>query len=321
VKLALPRKRDTQFQRAADGSMTLLEHLHELRSRLFKAALGIAAGFGVGWWLTPAVQKKLEKPYCTIALAQATKDAPGHVAPPGWKCPFILFQVTDGLVLQMQIALWIGLILAAPIWLYQLWAFIAPGLHRHERKWAYWFAGIAGPLFAVGALLAYLVVGRGLDFLLGFNAGSQLNLGVKNYFSFVTGLILLFGLAFEFPLVVVLFNLAGIATYKRLLGWWRIAVFAFFVFSAIAIPTGDPFSMTALGLGLTALYFAAVLFAYVNDKRRERRDRSLYGDVTDDEASPIDFADTDPVEAGAAVTTPEPVAPPRPLERRYDDMT
>jgi sec-independent protein translocase protein TatC len=315
------RRGATQFERAADGSMTLLEHLRELRSRLFKAVLAIVAGASVGWWLAPRVQERLEQPYCTIALHQATKNAPGHVAPPGWQCPFILFQVTDGLVLQMQIALWIGIILAAPIWLYQLWAFIAPGLHRHERRWAYWFAGIAGPLFAAGALLAYLVIGRGLEFLLSFNAGSQLSLGVKNYFSFVTGLILLFGLAFEFPLIVVLFNLAGIATYKRLLGWWRIAVFAFFAFSAIAIPTGDPFSMSALGLGLTALYFAAVLFAYINDKRRDRKRKAMFGDVADDEASPLDFDDADPIGTGEPVTAPEPVAPARSLERRYDDMT
>jgi sec-independent protein translocase protein TatC len=308
VSAVARRKRVTQFQRASDGSMTLLEHLYELRSRLFKAALGVAVGFGVGWWLTPMVQKKLEKPYCTIAADQVIAHTPGHVLPQGWQCPFILYQVTDGLVLQMQIALWIGLIFAAPIWLYQLWAFIAPGLHRHERRWAYWFAAVAGPLFAVGAVLAYLVLGRGLQFLLGFNAGSQLSLGVKNYFSFVTGLIMLFGVAFEFPLVVVLFNLAGIATYQRLLSWWRIAVFAFFAFSAIAIPTGDPFSMSAL-------------FAYVNDKRRERKRRSLYGDVGDDEISPLDFDDAESVEAGAPVGAPDPVAPPQPLERRYDDMT
>jgi sec-independent protein translocase protein TatC len=307
----------TQFQRAADGSMTLLEHLRELRSRLFKAALGIAAGFGIGWWLSKPVMHLLQDPYCNLIHDQAIQN---HKTPPQ-TCPMLLLQATDGLVLYMQIALWIGLIVAAPIWLYQLWAFIAPGLHRHERRWAYIFAGVAGPLFAGGAVLAYLVIGRGLQFLLSFNGGAQVQLEIKNYFSFVTGLILLFGVAFEFPLVVVLFNLAGLATYKRLLGWWRIAVFAFFAFSAIAIPTGDPFSMSALGLGLTALYFAAVLFAYFNDKRRDRKRRALFGDVSDDEISPIDFDDSDSVEAGASVGAAEPVAPARPLERRYDDMT
>ncbi len=278
--------------------------------------MGLAAGFGVGWWLGHPVMNLLKDPYCKVVGDIAVKN---HQ--PVGTCPMLLLQPTDGLVLFMQIALWIGIVVSAPIWLYQLWAFIAPGLHRHERRWAYWFAGIAAPLFAGGAVIAYLVVGRGLEFLLSFNAGAQISLEIKNYFSFVTGLILLFGLAFEFPLVVVLFNLAGIATYQRLLGWWRVAVFAFFAFSAIAIPTGDPFSMSALGLGLTALYFGAVLFAYINDKRRERKRRNLYGDVADDEISPLDFDDADAVEAGAPVGAPEPVAPPQPLERRYDDMT
>jgi sec-independent protein translocase protein TatC len=317
VSFAVRRKRATQFQRAADGSMTLLEHLRELRSRLFKAALGIAAGFGVGWWLGRRVMHLLQEPYCNLVHDQAVHQGK---TPPA-TCPMLLLNATDGLVLYMQIALWIGLIVSAPVWLYQLWAFIAPGLHRHERRWAYAFAGIAGPLFAVGAVLAYLVVGRGLQFLLSFNGGAQVQLEIKNYFSFVTGLILLFGLAFEFPLIVVLFNLAGIATYQRLLGWWRIAVFAFFAFSAIAIPTGDPFTMSALGLGLTALYFGAVLFAYLNDKRRDRRRRALYGDLGDDEISPLEFDDAEPVEAGVPIGAPEPVAPARPLERRYDDMT
>jgi sec-independent protein translocase protein TatC len=323
VNIALRRKRETQFQRAADGSMTLLEHLRELRSRLFKASLGIAAGFGVGWWLGRRVMHLLQEPYCKIALQQAVTRAQHDKVPmaANYRCPMLMLQATDGLVLYMQIALWIALIVSAPIWLYQLWAFIAPGLHRNERRWAYTFAGVAGPLFAAGAGMAYLVVGRGLEFLLSFNGGAEVNLEIKNYFSFVTGLVMLFGLAFEFPLVVILFNLAGIATYQRLLGWWRIAVFAFFAFSAIAIPTGDPFTMTALGLGLTALYFGAVLFAFVNDKRRDRKNRALYGNVNDDEISPLNFDDSESVEAGSSVGAPEPVAPPRPLERRYDDMT
>jgi len=165
------------------------------------------------------------------------------------------------------------------------------------------------------------VVGRGLQFLLSFAGSVQVNLEVTKYFDFITGLILLFGVAFEFPLVVVLFNLAGIATYKRLLGWWRIAVFAFFAFSAVAIPTGDPFSMSALGLGLTLLYFGAVLFAYINDKRRDRRRRAMFGDVGDDEVSPLEFDDADSVGAGDPLGVPEPVEPARSLERRYDDMT
>lgn len=315
------RKRKTQFQKAAEGSMTLLDHLRELRSRLFKAALGVAVGFGLGWWLAGPTKHLLERPYCDYMAQQARDHTSTHNLPDGWQCPMQMMDPSAGLVLTMQIALWIGLIVAAPIWLYQLWAFIAPGLHRHERRWAYWFVAFAAPLFATGAVLAYLVVGRGLQFLLSFAGGVQVNLEITKYFSFVTGLLLLFGLAFEFPLVVVLFNLAGIASYKRLLGWWRIAVFLFFAFSAVAIPTGDPFSMSALGLGLTALYFGAVLFAYVNDRRRERRRRATFGDIDDDEISPLEYDESESVTAGEPVEMIAPVASPQPLERDYDDMT
>jgi sec-independent protein translocase protein TatC len=304
------RRRQTQFARAADGSMTLLEHLRELRSRLFKASLGIVAGMIVGWFLSSWVMGLLRDPYCNAT----------HTS--GDKCSFIALSVTDPFGLQLKVALMVGLIVAAPVWLYQLWAFIAPGLHRTERRWAYLFATLAAPLFALGAWLAYLMLPRALDFLLHFG-GNQIHytLDVVRYIGFVTNLILLFGIAFEFPLVVMLFNIAGIATYKRLLSWWRAAVFAFFAFSAIAIPTGDPFSMTALGLGLTALYFGAVGFAYFNDRRRERRHRAEFGEVGDDEASPLDLDDHESVEAGERITALEPVAPARPLHRHYDDVT
>jgi sec-independent protein translocase protein TatC len=221
----------------------------------------------------------------------------------------------------MQLALWIGLILAAPFWLYQLWAFVAPGLHRNERRWAYWFAGIAAPLFALGAVLAYIVVAKGMQFLLQFTPPNVITaLEIGGYVKFITNFMLLFGLAFEFPLVVVLFNLAGIATAKRLLGWWRVAVFVFFLFSAITVPTADPIGMSLMGLALSSLYFGAVLFAYLNDRRRERRRRAEFGDVGDDEMSPLEF-DVEPVEAGPPVDRIEPVTPARALDRRYDDMT
>lgn len=313
--MALPARprRKTQFQRAADGSMSLFDHLRELRSRLFKAALGIVAGMIAGWFLSAPVLTLLRDPYCNYI--QKSVDDPG-------KCHFIALGVADPFGLKLKVALMVGLIVAAPVWLYQLWAFIAPGLHRHERRWAYLFAGIAGPLFALGAWLAYLMLPRALQFLLSFG-GDQVafDLEVTRYITFVTNLVLLFGLAFEFPLVVMLFNIAGIASAKRLLGWWRIAVFAFFAFSAIAIPTGDPFSMTALALGLTVLYFGAVLFAFLNDRRRAKLRRAEFGDVPDDQPSPLDLSDDEPLTAGDPIGALDPVEPARPLHRRFDDIT
>jgi len=325
VALPIRRRRKAEFERAADGSMTLLEHLRELRSRLFKASLGVVAGFLVGWFLlaerTLAI---IQDPYCDLMRSRAAVDG---VVPTGWQCPFVQLGVTDLFVLKMKIALWVGLIICAPIWLYQLWAFIAPGLHRHERRWAYAFVAVASPLFAAGAVLAYFVVAKGLEFLLQFTPPTVVTtLEVTKYVDFVTNLMLLFGAALEFPLIVLMFNFAGLASAKRLLSWWRVAVFLFFAFSAIATPTPDPFGMSFLALTLSALYFAAVGVAFINDRRKARRHDEQFGDVGDDEISPLDYH-AEPVEAGQPVggVTPvdaaDPVPRPRPLDSRYDDVT
>jgi sec-independent protein translocase protein TatC len=316
------RRRETKFQRAADGSMTLLEHLRELRSRLTKASLAILVGGVIGFSFSGWLLNFITQPYCDLMSHRQAKGGNlGQNLGLTGNCALLQTGLTDVFTLKMQLALWLGLIFAGPIWLYQLWAFVAPGLHRHERRWAYVFAGIAAPLFALGAVLAYIVVSKGLTFLLQFTPSNVTTaLEVTGYVKFITNFMLLFGVAFEFPLVVVLFNLAGIASAKRLLGWWRIAVFVFFVFSAITVPTADPFGMTAMGLCLSALYFSAVLFAFLNDKRRERARRAEFGDIGDDDMSPLEY-DPDRVEAGPPVDTIEPVAPARPIARTYDDMT
>jgi sec-independent protein translocase protein TatC len=289
--------------------MTLMEHLIELRSRLMRATVAVAVGFIVGLWLAKPVLGFLERPYCRLTHEQ------------GQKCGFVQLAPTDSLFLNVKIALWLALILAAPIWLYQLWAFIAPGLHRRERRWAYWFAGVAAPLFAAGGVLAYLVISKGLAFLLQFNGPNVTNsLEITRYIDFITGLMLLFGVAFEFPLVVVLFNMAGLASGRKLLGWWRTAVFLMFAFAAIATPTADPFGMTFLGLSLAALYFGAVGFAFVNDKRRARRQAAEDAELGMDTAAlRVDHAGAEPIEAGRAGGFEAPAQ--RASTRRYDDST
>nr|MDT0657584.1 twin-arginine translocase subunit TatC [Micromonospora sp. DSM 115978] len=314
---ALRRQRGpSKFERAADGSMTLIEHVRELRTRLFYASVAILVGFGVGFWLAEPVRGLLQTPYCNLPTSRG----------PDGLCNFVQLGPADVFLLNLKIALWVGLIAAAPIWLYQLWAFIAPGLHRHERRYAYAFTAIAAPLFAAGAVLAFFVVEKGLEFLINFS-GDDINttLEVTRYISFVTNLILIFGVAFEFPLVVLMLNFVGIASARQLLGWWRIAVFVFFLFAAIVTPTPDPFGMTALAICLSALYFIAVGVAFLND-RRKGRGREIYAGLDDDEASPL-TDDREPVTAGdrveavAPISAPEPIAAPKPIESRYDDTT
>ncbi|GAA3511582.1 twin-arginine translocase subunit TatC [Actinocatenispora rupis] len=311
----LRRRRAEQFERAADGSMPLMEHLRELRSRLFKAALAILVGFIIGYAVHTKVLDFLVQPYCDLAIANRGKQG----------CDIVTTAVTSYFVVGLKLALYIGLVLACPVWLYQLWAFIAPGLHANERRWAYGFVGVAVPLFAGGVTLAYLVVARGLEFLLP-SIASQVKamLDVSGYIDFMTKLMVVFGLALEFPLILALLNAAGILSAKRLLGWWRIAVFLMFVISAVVTPTPDPFGMTALAIPMVILYFGAVGFSFLNDRRKARKLAAEYGEVDDDEASELEYT-ADPVDDLEPIGAPEPIAEveesPRDRRRRFDDST
>lgn len=316
MPFGLRKRGPNNFERAADGSMTLIEHIRELRNRLFRASVAILVGFGVGIWLAGPVLKILQQPYCSLPQFTDT----------GTKCDFVQLGPADLFLLNLKIGLWVGLIIAAPIWLYQLWAFIAPGLHRHERRYAYVFTALAAPLFAGGAVLAFFVVAKGLEFLMNISGSDiETTLDITRYVSFVTNLILLFGVAFEFPLIVLMLNFVGLASGRKLLSWWRVAVFVFFAFSAVVTPTPDPFGMTALAICLCALYFAAVGVAFLNDRRRGRG-KEVYAGIADDEVSPLE-SDQDPilagerVEASAPIAQPAPVTAPAPIDRRYDDMT
>ncbi|MEH0843553.1 twin-arginine translocase subunit TatC [Micromonospora sp. CPCC 205711] len=317
MAFALRKRGPSEFERAADGSMTLMEHIRELRNRLFRASLAIMVGFGFGIWLAGPVRHLLSKPYC---------DLPQAIDPATGQCKFVQLGVADLFLLNLKIGLWVGLIIAAPVWLYQLWAFIAPGLHRHERRYAYIFTALAAPLFAAGAVLAFFVTTKGLEFLLDISGPDiATTLEVTRYISFVTNLILLFGVAFEFPLVALMLNFVGLVSARKLLSWWRVAIFVFFAFSAVVTPTPDPFGMTALAICLSALYFGAVGIAFLND-RRKGRGKEVYSGLGDDEVSPLEL-DDEPVAAGSRVDfsgpieAPAPVAAPAPIERRYDDMT
>ena len=315
MAISLRRQGPSRFEQAADGSMTLIEHVRELRNRLFWASLGLVAGLIVGFIVSQWVFHLLEQPYCALPSSYV-----------GGKCKFLVLGVGDTLILRLKIALWVGLIVGAPVWLYQLWAFIAPGLHRHERKWAYIFVAIAAPLFAAGAVMAFLVIGHSLKFIMESGVlGEATQLEVTSYVGFVTTMILLFGVAFEFPLILLMLNFTGVVSASRLLSWWRVVIFLSFAFAAVATPDPGPFGMLLLATCMSALYFLAVGVAYINDKRKGRG-KEIYADLDDDAISPLED-DRDPVAAGervdvaTAVAAPEPVARPLPIESRFDDMT
>ncbi|GAA1694736.1 twin-arginine translocase subunit TatC [Fodinicola feengrottensis] len=292
--------------------MPLIEHLLELRSRLFKACIGIVLGTIVSLVFVKQVLAFLERPYDQAARALGMKNPGLQILAP-----------TDLLVLELKIALYVGLLIAAPIWLYQLWSFITPGLHKNERRWAYSFVAVASPLFFGGAVLAYFVISRGLEFLLpSGNSGIIANLELSKYIDFVTGMMVLFGCGFEFPLIVVMLNFAGLISARRLLSWWRVSIFVMFLFAAVVTPTPDPFGMTALALPMTALYFLAVGVAFAHDRRKAKAAAAAgFGNVSDDEASPITY-DLDEIDnpdtSGYVDTVRSTEIEPAP-RRRYDD--
>ena len=206
-----PRRR--RQGKGDDAAMPLVEHLRELRSRLVKATLAIVLGMVVGWIYYDAIFAWLSAPF---------QDVVDQARAEGRDITLALTGVADPFVLQLQIAAVTGILLSSPVWLYQLWRFVTPGLRRHERRWAIAFVVVAVPLFASGVMLAYFVLPYGLELLFGFTPQNVENIvAVDRYLSFFIRMVLVFGVGFLAPLMLVLLNFAGVLTGKRLLSWWR----------------------------------------------------------------------------------------------------
>jgi sec-independent protein translocase protein TatC len=263
-----------------DGRMPLMDHLRELRNRVVKAALAIIVGMIIALVFSSPTISWIMRPFCEATVHGLT----------GCKQPGDQLTTTgifDPLSLRIKLAFYIALIGTCPIWLYQLWAFIAPGLYSREKKWAFLFTGTAVPLFVGGAVLAYLVMSKGLHYLLGLTPGGVLNLpSFDTYLSYFTGMIIGFGIVFELPLVIVMLNLAGILTHERFRKWRRLLIFGVFLISGIVNPSPDPTTMLILGGVAVALVEIAEIFVYFNDKRRAKR--NPYADLADDELSPVE---------------------------------
>ncbi|MFF4105159.1 twin-arginine translocase subunit TatC [Streptomyces sp. NPDC001903] len=316
------RKQEKQDKKAkdAEGRMPLVEHLRELRNRLLKSVLAIlvitvVAAFYYKNLIDFMLKPMLDSVGCTNGVVSQRNGRPcADMTVNGLIAPFSI---------ALKVSLTAGVVLSAPVWLYQLWAFVAPGLHNHEKRYAVGFVAVGAPLFAAGGVLAYKLLPQTATILLEFTPDNARNLlPVDDYLDLVTRMVIVFGLAFELPLLLILLNFTGVLTAKRLASWWRAMVLGITIFAAFATPTGDPLTMISLAAPIVALYFIALGICLVNDRRRRRGNPDALLD--DDEASELDLTpapigEMDPVQAATAL--PEQADGGRRQINGYDDAT
>ena len=259
----------------ADGRMALSDHLRELRARLLKSALALLLGLVVALFFFDQLFDLVYGPY--IQALESLPEGTSMATTSG---------AAGGLMLYLKLCGFAALIGSSPVWLYQIWAFILPGLHAHERKWSRVFSAIAAPLFLAGVALGYVTLPKGLELLIGLNPDGVTNLvEFTEYLQFFTRTLLVFGLAFEIPVFVVLLNLAGVVSGKSLGAHRPWIIVGTFIFAAVATPSADPFTMTFMAVPMVLLFLLSEGIARFNDRRRARN--NPYAGLSPDELSPL----------------------------------
>jgi len=260
--------------------MSLTDHLRELRIRLVRSVLAIVVGTIIAAFFYDQLFELLTAPIDSI------KDKYPGVT--------LNFQgIGDPFTFALKICAMAGLFIASPVWLWNLWGFVAPGLHKKEQRYGIAFVGVSVPLFLGGALLAYIFLPKGFDLLIGFNPDPEnvANIiSLNTYMSFVLRMFLVFGIAFVLPVFMFGLNLAGIVSGRQLVRAWRPVILGAFLFAAVATPSGDPWTMTALAVPMLVLYYIAAGLALLVDRRRRLQgiDGLDYSALDDEEASPLD---------------------------------
>ncbi|MEI5676611.1 MULTISPECIES: twin-arginine translocase subunit TatC [unclassified Nocardioides] len=258
-----------------DGRMVLTDHLRELRARIMRSVLVVVVVFGISLFFYDQLLELVRRPY-DQAVAALGQEVPTDL---------VISGVTSPLMLQLKLCGVAAVILSSPYWLLQIWGFVVPGMRSGEKRWTRVFAAVAGPLFLGGVALGYYVLPKGIEVLIGFTPVDVTNLvDFGEFFSFLTRMLLVFGIAMEIPLFVVMLNLAGVVSGKAIGRHRPWIVIGTFVFAAVATPSTDPFSMLMLAFPMLGLFIVAEIVSRLLDRRRGRDQDPAWAD---DEVSPI----------------------------------
>ncbi len=234
--------------------MTLVEHLEELRSRLFVCLIAIGLASIIGWFLYAPVLNFLQKPYC-----DTIHNLPTGTRPPAG-CDFVFTGVLEPIVIKLKVVVFLGLFIALPVVLWEIWSFVMPGLTKRERRIGVAFVFSSVILFALGAFVAYVTLPKGLGFLLGFAGSSFVPLLTGGRFlGFVMLLALAFGISFEFPIVLIFLAMVGLVSSQKLRQWRRGAILFIAIFAAVITPSSDPYTMSAMMIPMILFYEAAII--------------------------------------------------------------
>lgn len=247
---------------SSDGTMTVREHLIELRSRVIRSAMAVAAGAVVILVFYDQVLEFLTKPYVDLCASKPEYECGGSL---------VVLGPLDGFTTRIRISGYGGLVIALPVILWQVWRFIVPALEKRERQYAVPFIFSTVVLFVAGAWLSYWTLDKALDFLISW-AGSDVDqmYQVKEYVSLVILMSLAFGVGFLSPVLITFLQVAGVVQPATLLKQWRVAIMVIFVAAAVITPSGDPVSLFALGVPMTVLYLISILVGWLVTRRRSR---------------------------------------------------
>lgn len=253
-KPKISRKNNPQAQ------MALAEHLREFRNRLIKAIIATTVGTVVGFFIYEPFIAELKAP-----VDQLNQES-------GREAIINFSGIASSFNVMVEVSIALGLILSSPVWLYQLWAFITPALHRRERRYAFGFIATAVPLFLAGVGVAILALPAAIYGLTAFTPeGSSNIITASDYIRFVLQLVLTFGIAFVVPVLLVMLNMIGLISGRTVLKSWRIVVVIVLVISAMAAPGSDPFTMFYLAIPLITLFFVAIGICLYLDRRRSKK--------------------------------------------------